>query len=65
VLEGPSRERHLISYSAGLNVEVIFQYSTNRHGVIANTRPCGLRYQLVMPLWVQTMRACCASTSRL
>ena len=30
---------YLISYSSGLNVEVIFQYSTSRHGVMANTRP--------------------------
>jgi hypothetical protein len=47
---------YLISYSPGLNCDVIFQYSTSRHGVIANTRPRLLRYQLVMPLWVHTMR---------
>ena len=53
------------SYSPRSNLDVIFQYSTSRHGVIAKTRPFGLRYQLVMPLWVHTMRACMASTSRL
>ena len=58
-------QTHPNSYSAGSNLEVIFQYSTSRHGVIANTRPWRLRYQLVMPLWVHTMRACRASISRL
>jgi hypothetical protein len=53
------------SYSPLSNPDVIFQYSTSRHGVIAKTRPFGLRYQLVMPLWVHTMRACMASTLRL
>src|ERR1700685_63404 len=51
---------HPNSYSAASNPAVIFQYSTSRHGVMANTRPFGLRYQLVMPLWVHTMRACMA-----